>query len=82
MNDQKFNDVIVAGHDGDQVVSAEAMIETGEFSVHGDRGRVTQRLTLSALITVEQAQRVADMVLARFGGDVCDDEILAVLEAA
>ena len=77
-----FNHIVVTGANG---ASAEAVLEDGPFSIHGEHGRVVARLTIARPLTVEQAQRVADVVLARCDGydspGMGDDEILSLLAA-
>lgn len=63
VDEQTFNHAIVVGYGGDQAVSAEAMVESGEFSVHGDYGRVTTRITDMRISTVGEAQGCADTLL-------------------
>jgi hypothetical protein len=75
-----FNHIVVTGSN---LVTAEAIQEDGPFSVHGEHGQVVQRLTIARPLTVEQAQRIAEAVLARGEGydspGISDDEILALV---
>lgn len=61
MDEQIFNDVVVAGSG----VAAEATQTEGPHSIC-EQGRVTQRLSVPSLTSVEQCQHVADLVLAHW----------------
>lgn len=66
-----FNHVVVVGSG----VAAESTEPCED-------GRVTQRLTIPLLTTVEQCQEIADLVLTRDLGDAAlEDEILIVIGA-
>lgn len=75
MSEPVFNHIIVTSA-GDNVVCAEA-VEPGCTE------RLTQRLTIALPLTLEQAQRIADAVLARREGydgpGISDDEILTLV---
>lgn len=67
-----FNHVVVVGS-GVAAESTEVLAEDG---------RVTQRLTIPLLTTVEQCQEIADLVLTRDLGDAAlEDEILILIGA-
>ena len=86
MTDEQFNHIIVVGTN----CVAEAVQTVGEHSVHGDHGRLVQRLSIPSLTSAPQCQHIADLVLAYWmtpdvSGAVFDrelDDVIARMVAA
>lgn len=58
--DQVFNNIVVIGPGG---VSAEAFIAEGLHSVHGEYGRVSERVTSMLVVTNREALVLANHIL-------------------